>query len=104
MKDPLPWRGRDCSPNTLYEIVETWYDIFYSIVNKHATVIAKRIKRICYPRNLKNEINQVKETISLKKSVTQLCITCFVAPTCYYHILYTLHLCTRCTYLVITTR
>lgn len=44
------------------EIVEAWYDIFHSIVNKYAPLITRRIKRICQPkwitRNLKNEINQ----------------------------------------------
>lgn len=32
------------------EIIETWFDIFYSIVSKHAPLITKQMKIICQPK------------------------------------------------------
>lgn len=32
------------------EIIETWFDIFYSIVSKHALLITKQMKIICQPK------------------------------------------------------
>ena len=44
------------------EIIDTWYDIFNGILDKHAPVITKRIKSICQPKwftgNLNDEIKK----------------------------------------------
>ena len=44
------------------KIIDTWYDIFNGILDKHAPVITKRIKTICQPKwftgDLNNEIKK----------------------------------------------
>ena len=42
----------------IYEIVDAWYDIFNTILDKHAPVITKRIKRNSQPKWFTEDLNK----------------------------------------------